>query len=502
MSEPTRGGAGLPMRGRWGLGRAWARAACLLALLWAGPAGGQTAEEVEEVFWQSVVCEDAVEMRLYLEEYPGGTYEAEARACLEAGLGLDQAARRLVQRGLAAVGQAPGPADGLFGGPGAQTREAIREWQKAKRLEATGYVTGEQAAALMELGRAAAQEAAQAAEEQAAQEAARADDAAYAEAERTNTAEGYGAYLAAYPTGQHAATARERQAAREEAERWRAGRTFRDSLRSGGTGPEMVVVPAGTYQMGSPSYEGGRDDDEGPVHQVTIAEPFAVGVYEVRREEYAQFVEATGYAGGNACWTYEGGEWADRAGRSWRDAGYRQSGQHPVVCVNWEDARAYAAWLSRQTGQGYRLLSEAEWEYVARGGTATARYWGEGETGQCRHANGADATAKREHPDWTTVACTDGHARTAPVGSYAENGYGLYDVLGNVWEWVADCWHESYEGAPRDGQAWTGGDCSRRVLRGGSWSDVPGFLRSAIRLRYTAGSRYVSNGFRIARSLD
>ena len=438
MSEPTRGGACFP----------YALAACLLALLWAGPAEGQTAEEVEEVFWQSVVCEDAVEMRLYLEEYPGGAYEAAARECLEAGLGLDRAARRLVQRGLGAVGQAPGPVDGLFGGPGARTRQAIRGWQAAKGMAATGYVTGEQAATLMELGRAAA------------------------------------------------------ETAREEAERVRAGRTFRDELRSGGAGPEMVVVPAGSYQMGSPSYEGGRYDDEGPVYRVTIGEAFGVGVYEVRREEYARFVEATGYAAGQACRTYEGGEWAERAGRSWRDAGYRQSGQHPVVCVNWEDARAYAAWLSRQTGRAYRLLSEAEWEYVARGGTATARYWGERETGQCRHANGADATAKREHPDWTTVACTDGHARTAPVGSYTKNGYGLYDVLGNVWEWVEDCWHESYEGAPRDGQVWTGGDCRRRVLRGGSWGNLPGDLRSAARGRGTSGNRNYRYGFRIARSLD
>ncbi len=161
--------------------------------------------------------------------------------------------------------------------------------------------------------------------------------------------------------------------------------------------------------------------------------------------------------------------------QGWRDLGYRQTEREPVVCVNWQDARAYAEWLSRQTDKTYRLLSEAEWEYVARAGTKTARYWGEREEGQCRYVNGADS---RTDLSWR-IGCDDGYARTAPVGSYAANGFGLYDVLGNVHEWVEDCWNESCAGAPRGGQMWTTGDCSRRVGRGGSWSGSPRHLRSA-----------------------
>ena len=272
-----------------------------------------------------------------------------------------------------------------------------------------------------------------------------------------------------------------------------AGTTFRDCPGC----PEMVVVPAGRFEMGSPSGESGRYDDEGPVHEVAIARPFAVGVYEVTRGEFARFVSATGRSTGNSCYVYEGGEWAERSGRHWKSPGFRQADAHPVVCVNWDDAQAYVRWLSGRTGQKYRLLSEAEWEYVARAGTTTARYWGEGESGQCRYANGADASTGF---NWRT-GCNDGHARTAPVGSYEANGYKLHDVLGNVWERVEDCWNESYRGAPRDGSAWTSGDCGERVLRGGSWIYPPWYLRSALRLRYSTDNRNNLAGFRIARTL-
>ena len=167
----------------------------------------------------------------------------------------------------------------------------------------------------------------------------------------------------------------------------------------------------------------------------------------------------------------------------------------PVVCVSWQDARAYVEWLSRQTDKTYRLLSEAEWEYVARAGSTTARYWG--EAGQCRYANGADSRTNFKG----RISCDDGYARTAPVGSYQANRFGLFDVLGNVWEWTQDCWNASYGGAPRDGRAWERGECSRRVLRGGSRDNSPRFLRSAYRLtRHTADHRLPFNGFRIARN--
>ena len=312
------------------------------------------------------------------------------------------------------------------------------------------------------------------------------DAAAFARADAAATAAAYAEYLAAFPQGRHAD---EVQRSVEELEsllrKWPVGKEFRDCEAC----PEMVVVPAGSYMMGSPASEEGRDDDEGPVHRVTIGQPFAVGVYEVTRGEFGRFVEETGYSTGDTCWTYESDgffgdpEWKDRSGRGWKNPGFEheQGETEPVVCVNWEDAQAYVRWLSEQTGEAYRFLSEAEWEYLARAGTTTARYWGESEAGQCRYANGAD--------------------QTAPVGRYEANAFGLYDVLGNVWEWTEDCWNKSYVGAPSNGGVWEGGDCSRRAVRGGSWNYYPRFLRPAIRRRDTAGFRYSNNGVRLARTL-
>ena len=271
------------------------------------------------------------------------------------------------------------------------------------------------------------------------------------------------------------------------------GRRFRDCPDC----PELVVVPAGAFMMGSPSHEQGRSEDEGPVHQVRIGRPFAVGVHEVTVSEFGRFVEVTGHSTGGSCRVWTGGQWEWRNGFGWRSPGFGQGGGHPVVCVSWDDTRAYLEWLSRSTGERYRLPSEAEWEYVARAGTVTARWWGEGESGQCARANGADASAGLS---WG-VACSDGHSRTAPVGSYGANAWGLHDVLGNVWEWTGDCWNGSYAGAPTDGSAREYGDCSVRVLRGGAWYNEPGYLRSAIRGRSSTGNRGDYVGFRVARTL-
>ena len=309
--------------------------------------------------------------------------------------------------------------------------------------------------------------------------------------------------------------------AAEQQRKWTAGQVFRDCDGC----PEMVVAPAGSFMMGSPSSEKGRFDHEGPQHEVVIREPFAVGVYEVTRGEFARFVSVSGYPEGDSCWDYDflhpfGGQ--PVSGRNWGNPGYGQTDGHPVVCVSGEDAKAYARWLSRETGKEYRLLSEAEWEYAARGGSVTARYWGEGEGGQCRHANGADREAK----DWADreiggnwedsyrsllgrmASCNDGHSHTAPVGSYEANGFGLHDVLGNVWEWVEDCVNDGsdreadgYRGAPSDGSAWVSGDCSRRVLRGGSWILPPTLLRSAFRAGFSTRVRVFFVGFRVARTL-
>ena len=281
--------------------------------------------------------------------------------------------------------------------------------------------------------------------------------------------------------------------------RWQAGEAFRDCDFC----PDLVVVPAGTFQMGSGPEDDEADADEKPRHQVEVGR-FALGRYEVAREEYAAFVMATGHDSGDGCFEWTGGAWSSNAEMSWRGPGFAQGDDHPVVCVSWHDAQAYTAWLSRETGASYRLPSEAEWEYAARAGATTRRYWGDSSSAQCDHANGADAAAKRLNSNWTTVSCDDGSAHTAAAGSYEANAFRLFDMLGNVWEWTEDCWHDRYSrGVPTDGSAWTrGGNCGRRVLRGGSWSNDPRLLRSAIRDGLTSGARLIVVGFRVARTLD
>ena len=256
-----------------------------------------------------------------------------------------------------------------------------------------------------------------------------------------------------------------REAERLRQEQQRVGRTFRDCAQC----PQMVVVPSGSFTMGSPNSEKGRYHDEGPRHRVSIDYRFAVGVYEVTFAEWDACVSAGG------C----GGYRPD-------DAGWDR-GNRPVINVSWEDAQSYVRWLSQRTGESYRLLSESEWEYVARAGSVTAYSWGN-DIGHNR-ANCAGCGSRWDNQ------------KTAPVGAFGANAWGLYDVHGNVWEWVENCWHYSYTGAPADGSAWESGDCSVRVLRGGSWNNKPSFLRSAIRGRDPTGKRYIFNGFRVARTL-
>ena len=250
--------------------------------------------------------------------------------------------------------------------------------------------------------------------------------------------------------------------------------------------PEMVVVPAGSFMMGSPTSDAEGFSDERPQHAVRIGVPFAVGVYEVTFAEWDACVRAGGCGG-----------WYSPDDEGWG------RGSRPVMNLSWEEARAYVQWLSRETGEDYRLLTEAEWEYVARAGTQTARYWGESESGQCRNGNGYDQTGDGKH-DYNRPAagCADGYADAAPVGSFQPNAFGLYDVLGNVFEWTQDCWNDDYSGAPTDGSAWQSGNCSRRVLRGGSWGHYPRGLRSAHRFGYTAGDRDNYVGFRVARTIN
>ena len=172
-----------------------------------------------------------------------------------------------------------------------------------------------------------------------------------------------------------------------------------------------------------------------------------------------------------------------------------------MVCVSYEDAQRYVEWLSKETKRSYRLLSESEWEYAARAGTATSRYWGNGEQEPCRHANVADRTSKQKYNWSPTFDCEDGYAETAPVGTFKANGFGLQDMLGNVREWVEDCYNKTYDGAPRDGSTWVASSCSSRVFRGGSWDGNPPVVRAASRYGNSPASGDYNLGFRIARTL-
>ena len=260
--------------------------------------------------------------------------------------------------------------------------------------------------------------------------------------------------------------------------------------------------------MGSPDSETGRYDRE-QQHAVTVVEPFAFGRCEVTVGEFRQFVEETDYrtdaekGGGCRVFDSEKAEWLQVKDTNWRTPGFGQSENHPVTCVSHNDALAYIAWLNQRSGATYRLPSEAEWEYAARAGSVTERFWGEEADKACDFANVHDEVSKAENTgfDWTHHKCRDGYAQTAPVGAYRPNAIGLYDILGNVWEWTQDCWNASYKGAPADGSAWEAGNCVVRVVRGGSWFINPQLVRSASRFRFTADDASFNLGFRLARTL-
>jgi len=261
--------------------------------------------------------------------------------------------------------------------------------------------------------------------------------------------------------------------AETEPESLQPGDVFRDCTDTDPTGtvlcPQMVVIPAGSFRMGSPESEDGRHGNEGPQHTVSIAAPLAVGRFAVTFEEW------------DAC-VADGG----CGGRRPADKGWGR-GRRPVINVSWDDVQHYVVWLSQRTGEPYRLLSEAEWEYAARAGTVKARYWGNQPGHKLANCHGCGSA-------W------DGR-QTAPVGSFPPNRFGLFDMLGNVWQWVADCYHDNYEAAPADGSAWTLGECNYRMLRGGSWFNSPSRLRSACRGGSSSGYRGDDDGFRVARAV-
>ena len=310
----------------------------------------------------------------------------------------------------------------------------------------------------------------------AAAEAGERDAAAYAQAQRVNTRATYQSYLAnCEPVCGHrqdAEAALQQLATPIPAD----SQVFRDSLADGGQGPEMVKIPVGVFAMGSPPTEAGRLRDE-HLHQVRIDKAFALGRYEVTFEEYDRFAAATGRP--------------KPTDQNWG------RGRRPVINVSWQDALAYTDWLSAQTGQRYRLPTEVEWEYAARAGTSTARYWGNNPDQGCDYANAADLKGQTLFTGWTVMQCQDGDIYTAPVGAYRPNAFGLYDMLGNVLEWTCSVYDEAYQGGEQV--------CADPAVtvpmaaRGGSWSDEPDGVRAADRYKLDPESREYYLGFRVAR---
>jgi len=272
----------------------------------------------------------------------------------------------------------------------------------------------------------------------------------------------------------------------------------------------MVMIPGGRFVMGAAAGEEDRENlheafrnRSRPQRAVAVTSFFA-GRFEVTRGQYRAFAEATGRKD-HGCFLWTGAAFALDPTKGWRDPGFVQDDTHPAACVSWEDASAYVTWLSQKTGRTYRLLTEAEWEYAARAGTTTARYWGDDIGMACGYANGADLSTRARVPgarDWDIAECDDRHAHTAPVGRFPANAFGLHDTLGNVAEWTQDCWNADYASVPTDGSAASSGDCFLRSVRGGSWEDAPVGVRAAYRVGSPVVIRVYTRGFRVARDRE
>ena len=268
--------------------------------------------------------------------------------------------------------------------------------------------------------------------------------------------------------------------------------------------PQLVVIPPGNFTMGHDGGEPGRY--EGPVREMQIARAFALGRYEVTQREFRRFVEASGHQTHGGCRIWDGEQWLERDTADWTDPGYGRppADDEPVVCVSWLDAHAYVAWLAVETGQPYRLPSEAEWEYAARAGADGEFPWGDDELQACSHANVYDLSGHAEWGfSWEPLACEDGSPGVAPVGSFPPNAFGLHDMLGNVWQWVEDCYIVPYpEDGPRDGSpVQAQGACDRRSVRGGSWITRIYRHRLSWRGRDPEPTLFSYFGFRVARDL-
>jgi len=294
--------------------------------------------------------------------------------------------------------------------------------------------------------------------------------------------------------------------------RFEPGQVFADRVdRLDRDGPDMVVIPAGSFMMGSPDNEDDRMSNEGPRHRVTFERGFALVQTEITVGEFALFVDDTGYrtdaerSGGSRVYDISTGR-MDRENRiNWRHdyAGNRADENLPVLHVSWNDASAYAAWLAQQTGRSYRLPSEAEFEYALRAGSQTPYWWGDRVPDIPLENVTGDDDISPSNARWNVAFSRygDGFWGPAPAGSLQPNPFGLYDMGGNVMEWVDDCWHDSYVRAPEDGSAWVNPGCERRVIRGASWSSTPAMSRSAFRISSSSSSTDMRVGFRVARDL-
>lgn len=434
-----------------------------------------TTIDPETAFWNEVKASNSPEYYdAYLKQYPKGKYLALARLALKK---LDDAAKA----------------------------EAARQEAERKQLA-----------------------------EQQKHDQLRVEREAWERAKSADSIAGYAAYLESYPKGQFSALA---QAGKQKAERlagemekqeaetrrkaqeqerlaaemarleaekrakeMHPGKVFRDCPDC----PEMVVIPAGSFDMG------GSYSDEQPVHRVTL-KAFAIGKKEVTVGEFRIFTNSSGYLTtaeqdsnkGCFAWDAPDGRFVMPAERNWKNPGSAQNAHQPVTCVSWDDAQAYIRWFNRQYGGNYRLPSESEWEYAARAGSDSAQPWGKDQSKACSYANVADQTPLASGQKWNDkLECSDGHWFTAPVASFPPNNFGLHDMMGNVWEWTQDCISESYVDAPSDGSSITSGDCSRRILRGGSWSNYPTRVRYATRHGGKTAFPSNNNGFRLARTLS
>ena len=292
-----------------------------------------------------------------------------------------------------------------------------------------------------------------------------------------------------------------------------AGASFRDCPSC----PALNRIPAGQFLAGSTAEETLREHvdaelaaREQPQILVMVSRPFAMSIYPVTRQQYAGFVGETHWRGNGACATLLDGpsnRWGPEVRLNWRHPGFTQTDRDPVVCVNLQDATQYATWLTHKTGRRYRLPTGAEWEYAARAGATTARTWGDGREAACLYANVSDISrAKADNHGVVNpehfFSCNDRFVRTSPVGSFRPNAFGLYDMLGNVWEWTADCLDADQRDAPSDTTARTSGNCESHVDRGGAWTNSPKYVRFGVHHPDLVTTRDTVLGFRVVREID